>query len=192
MLPSWLVRKARQSRVALHDVGRAVRILGIEHSLAKIYAGHVNRHVSSRFLITKVQWVRQVVLDWNNLYYAVVSTLGACTDEIWPLMARIGIGQAIKLGCNHQEEQELFLRKVDKLEAEVALAHGHWVPLPTVRADPLHSTPAHVSPRRVQKVCHGLYKCPLKVHMLKDWYSGWEYLGTWEDLLEDLRSLGVT
>ena len=56
-------RKARQSRVALHAVGRAVMILGIEHSLAKMYAGHVNGHVTGSFLIPKVQWVRQVVLD---------------------------------------------------------------------------------------------------------------------------------
>lgn len=63
MLPSWLVRKARHSGVALHAEGRAVRILGREHSFAKICAGHVNRHVTGRFLIPKVQWMRQVMLD---------------------------------------------------------------------------------------------------------------------------------
>lgn len=63
MLPSWLVRKAKQSGVALHAEGRAVRILGREHSFAKICVGHVNRHVTGRFLIPKVQWMRQVMLD---------------------------------------------------------------------------------------------------------------------------------
>lgn len=168
MLPSWLVRKARQSRVALHAVGGAVRILGIEHSFAKIYAGHV----TGRLLIPKVRWMRQVMLDWGNLNCVVVSTLGVCTKEIWPPVARPGPGQTIKLGCKHQEEQNLFLRQRDKLVAEVAWAHRHWVPRPTAGADPLPSTPAHVS-LEGSRTCHGLYECPLKVH----WYSGWCY---WE------------